>query len=39
MEVERALVDHPYVAKAACVGIADDVKGQVIAASWATLPP
>ncbi len=32
MEVESALVDHPDVAEAACVGIADEIKGQVIAA-------
>jgi acetyl-CoA synthetase len=32
MEVESALVDHPDVAEAACVGIADEVKGQAIAA-------
>ncbi len=32
MEVESALVDHQAVAEAAVVGIADEVKGQVIAA-------
>ena len=32
MEVESALVDHEAVAEAAVVGIADEVKGQVIAA-------
>ncbi len=32
MEVESALVDHKAVAEAAVVGIADEVKGQVIAA-------
>ncbi len=32
MEVESALVDHPYVAESAVVGITDEVKGQAIAA-------
>ncbi len=32
MEVESALVDHPDVAEAAVVGIADDIKGQAILA-------
>ena len=32
MEVESALVDHPMVAEAAVVGIADEIKGQAIAA-------
>jgi acetyl-CoA synthetase len=32
MEVESALVSHPYVAEAAVVGKPDDVKGQGIAA-------
>ena len=32
MEIESALVDHQAVAEAAVVGIADEVKGQVIAA-------
>ena len=32
MEVESALVAHPKVAEAACVGRPDDVKGQAIAA-------
>jgi acetyl-CoA synthetase len=32
MEVESALVDHPAVAEAAVVGVADEVKGQSIAA-------
>src|SRR5947209_9930606 len=32
MEVESALVDHPAVAEAACVGIAHDIKGTAIAA-------
>jgi acetyl-CoA synthetase len=32
MEVESALVDHPSVAEAAVVGIADEIKGQAIAA-------
>ena len=32
MEVESALVDHPAVAEAAVVGIADEIKGQAIAA-------
>jgi acetyl-CoA synthetase len=32
MEVESALVDHEAVAEAAVVGVADEVKGQVIAA-------
>ena len=32
MEVESALVDHPSVAEAAVVGIADELKGQAIAA-------
>jgi acetyl-CoA synthetase len=32
MEVESALVDHPWVAEAAVVGRADEVKGQAIAA-------
>ena len=31
MEVESAVVDHPGVAEAAAVGIADEVKGEVIA--------
>lgn len=29
-EVESALVSHPLVAEAACVGIPDDLKGHVI---------
>jgi acetyl-CoA synthetase len=29
-EIESALVSHPAVAEAACVGIPDDVKGHVI---------
>jgi acetyl-CoA synthetase len=32
MEVESALVDHQYVAEAACVGINHDIKGTAIAA-------
>jgi acetyl-CoA synthetase len=32
MEVESALVAHPKVAEAACVGRPDDVKGQAISA-------
>jgi acetyl-CoA synthetase len=32
MEVESALVDHSYVAEAACVGINHDIKGTAIAA-------
>ncbi|HEX8618504.1 MAG TPA: acetate--CoA ligase [Thermoanaerobaculia bacterium] len=32
MEVESALVDHPAVAEAACVGINHDIKGTAIAA-------
>ncbi|HEV8436395.1 MAG TPA: acetate--CoA ligase [Thermoanaerobaculia bacterium] len=32
MEVESALVDHPAVAEAACVGIAHEIKGTGIAA-------
>ncbi|MFQ6132967.1 MAG: acetate--CoA ligase [Armatimonadota bacterium] len=32
MEVESALVDHPMVAEAAVVGVADEIKGQAIAA-------
>jgi acetyl-CoA synthetase len=32
MEVESALVDHPRVAEAACVGRADDMKGQALVA-------
>ncbi len=32
MEVESALVDHPATAEAAVVGIADEIKGQAIAA-------
>ncbi len=32
MEVESALVDHPYVAEAAVVGKAHELKGQAIAA-------
>ncbi len=32
MEVESALVAHPMVAEAACVGRPDDIKGQAIAA-------
>ena len=32
MEVESALVDHPFVAESAVVGIADEVKGQAIVA-------
>src|SRR5690606_34886295 len=32
MEVESALVDHPWVAEAAVVGRVDEVKGQAIAA-------
>ncbi|MCR4337767.1 MAG: acetate--CoA ligase [Candidatus Omnitrophica bacterium] len=32
MEIESALVDNPMVAEAAVVGIADEIKGQAIAA-------
>jgi acetyl-CoA synthetase len=32
MEVESALVDHPAVAEAACVGVAHEIKGTAIAA-------
>lgn len=32
MEVESALVDHPFVAEAACIGKAHEVKGQALAA-------
>ena len=32
MEVESALVDHPYVAESACIGKSHDVKGQAISA-------
>ncbi|HEV7921601.1 MAG TPA: acetate--CoA ligase [Thermoanaerobaculia bacterium] len=32
MEVESALVDHPSVAEAACVGISHEIKGTAIAA-------
>ena len=32
MEVESALVDHPWVAEAACVGRADELKGQGLVA-------
>jgi acetyl-CoA synthetase len=32
MEVESALVEHPAVAEAACVGRSHDIKGQAIAA-------
>ena len=32
MEVESALVDHPKVAEAAVVGVADEIKGSAIAA-------
>jgi acetyl-CoA synthetase len=32
MEVESALVDHPSIAEAACVGINHDIKGTAIAA-------
>ena len=32
MEVESALVAHPSVVEAACVGISDELKGQAIAA-------
>jgi len=32
MEIESALVDHPFVAEAACIGKAHDVKGQAVAA-------
>ena len=32
MEVESALVDHPSVAEAAVVGVADELKGTAIAA-------
>jgi len=32
MEVESALVDHPSVAEAACVGKTHDIKGQAVAA-------
>lgn len=32
MEVESALVDHPYVAEAACIGKNHELKGQAIAA-------
>ncbi|HEU4561693.1 MAG TPA: acetate--CoA ligase, partial [Longimicrobium sp.] len=32
MEVESALVDHPAVAEAACVGKAHEMKGQAVAA-------
>ena len=32
MEIESALVDHPRVAEAACVGRADNMKGQALVA-------
>jgi acetyl-CoA synthetase len=32
MEVESALVDHPFVAEAACIGKSHEVKGQALAA-------
>ena len=32
MEVESVLVDHPAVAEAACIGRADDLKGQALVA-------
>ncbi len=32
MEVESALVDHPFVAEAACIGKHHEVKGQALAA-------
>lgn len=32
MEVESALVDHPAVAEAAVIGVADEIKGQAIVA-------
>lgn len=32
MEIESALVDHPSVAEAAVIGVADDIAGQSIAA-------
>lgn len=32
MEVESALVDHPSVAEAACVGVYDEIKGSAIVA-------
>ncbi len=32
MEVESALVDHPYVAEAACIGKNHEIKGQAVAA-------
>jgi acetyl-CoA synthetase len=32
MEVESALVDHPSIAEAACVGIHHEIKGTAIAA-------
>jgi acetyl-CoA synthetase len=32
MEVESALVDHPSIAEAACVGISHEIKGTAIAA-------
>ncbi len=32
MEVESALVDHPAVAEAAVMGVADDLKGQALVA-------
>lgn len=32
MELESALVDHPFVAESAVIGIADEIKGQAIVA-------
>lgn len=32
MELESALVDHPFVAESAVIGVADEIKGQAIVA-------
>jgi acetyl-CoA synthetase len=32
MEVESALVDHPFIAEAACIGKSHEIKGQALAA-------
>lgn len=32
MEVESALVDHPFIAEAACIGKTHEIKGQALAA-------
>lgn len=32
MELESALVDHPFVAEAAVIGVSDEIKGQAIVA-------